>query len=78
MTDSRLLAEWTDRPYVSVRRRNAVVEHRIRLLAYDHGGVDVVHEVRSDDDRATEPAEWTRREAHEVRGGRVTKVGGSR
>ncbi|ELZ96644.1 hypothetical protein [Haloferax sulfurifontis] len=72
----RLLASWEDAPYVSYDRRSAVVEHRIRLVVYDDGNVDVVHEVRSDDDRADEPAEWTPKEAHEVRGGRVTKTGG--
>lgn len=60
----RLLATWSNKPYVDHRKRHYTVEHR--LLAYwtPGVGVDIEHEIkceRRDIDR------WTLAEAYEFR-----------
>lgn len=72
-SDERLVAEWTEKPFVSHRRRGVVVENRIRLVVYDVVGVDVVREVRSDRYDGL-PDEWTIAEVYEIRGSGITKV----
>lgn len=65
MTTEHVVAEWSTRPFTSVKRRHLDVEHRVRLVVYHDAGVDVVHEVRCDD---YGPADgWATAEAYEVR-----------
>jgi len=71
--DERLVAEWTEKPFVSHRRRGATVENRIQLVVYNAVGVDVVREVRSTDYDGL-PDGWTVAEVYEVRGSGITKV----
>lgn len=60
------LAQWSSKPFVGHRHRHEVVEHRI-VIAYTHEvGVDVRHEVRSEDS-AKFPDEWHAVESIEVR-----------
>lgn len=70
----RLVSTWEEKPYVSHRRRGAVVEHRVRLIAYSDGNLDVVHDIRSEDDRTAVPEHWVEAEVYEVRGGRISKT----
>jgi len=72
-SDERLVAEWTERPFVSHDKRSKAVENRIRLVAYNAVGVDVVREVRSTDYDGLSD-EWTVAEVYEVRGSGITKV----
>ena len=72
--EERLLASWSEKPYVSHRRRSTVVEHRLRLIVYSDGNVDVVHDIRAGRRNDREPEEWAEAEIYEVRGGRVRKT----
>lgn len=49
MTDSYIVATWTEAPCTSYDKRHIRVEHRVRVLVYDEGHIDVVHERRRDD-----------------------------
>lgn len=73
MTDTYTVAEWSELPYTSHRRRGAVVEHRVRLIVYDGGCLDVLHEARGDAD-ASVPGEWTPVVVYECRDGNVTRL----
>jgi len=61
-----IMAQWTDKPFHGVSHRYESVEHRI-LVEYVHGvGVDITHQVRSEDsDRV--PEEWSPVKRIEVR-----------
>jgi hypothetical protein len=50
VTHTTTVATWTTAPYTGHRKRGWTVDHRVRVLSYEHGGVDVVHECRSGDD----------------------------
>lgn len=61
-----VLYSWSDKPFVGVRHRHETVEHQL-VVAYTHEiGVDVRHEVRSEDTEKF-PDEWTPVEYIEVR-----------
>lgn len=62
----RLVAEWTDQPYTAVTKRYRKVQHRILFESHGRVGVDIRHEVRSDDTDAV-PNEWTACEVYEIR-----------
>lgn len=61
-----VVARWSESPFTSYDRRGNVIEHRVVLAHYDDVGTDVVHEVRSSDDRSVSD-EWTELESYEVR-----------
>ena len=65
MTDTYTVATWTDAPYTSYDKRHIRVEHRARVLVYDEGTVDVVHERRRDDDG--QRGDWKGVDALEIR-----------
>jgi hypothetical protein len=73
VTETYTVAEWSEMPYTDHRKRGAVVEHRVRLIVYDAGSIDVLHQVRGDDDAAV-PAEWNTLVAYEYRNGNVTRL----
>lgn len=62
----RLVAEWTDRPYTDINKRYKKVQHRIVFDAHGRVGVDIRHEVRSDDTDAV-PDKWTACVVYEIR-----------
>ena len=66
-SDNRLvMAEWQTKPFVSHRHRHEVVDHRL-VVEYTHEvGVDIRHEVRSEDSGKF-PDTWTAAESIEVR-----------
>lgn len=47
--DERILASWKNKPYTGINKRYITVHHRIRLVYYDDGLVDVSHEIRVPD-----------------------------
>lgn len=65
MTDSYTVATWTEMPYTSYDKRHIRVEHRVRVLVYDEGHIDMVHERRRDDDG--QRGEWKGVDVLEVR-----------
>jgi len=69
VTDTYTVATWTEAPYTSYDKRHIRVEHRVRLLAYDEGHIDVVHERRQDDDG--QRGEWKAINVWEVRANSV-------
>lgn len=64
MTQEYTVAEWETHPYTSYDKRSRTVYHRVRLLVYDDGNVDVCVERKI-------PAEglvkWTAVDVYEVR-----------
>jgi hypothetical protein len=65
--DSRhILAEWSDQPFVGVRKRHDTIEHRLVVEVHDGGSADILHEIRSDDTEKP-PDEWEAVEWIEVR-----------
>jgi len=73
VTETHTVAEWSELPYTDHKRRGAVVEHRVRLIVYDGGSIDVLHQARGDAD-APVPDEWTTVVAYEYRHGNVTRL----
>ncbi|WP_255149004.1 hypothetical protein [Halorarius halobius] len=69
----RLVAEWSERPFTSVKRRRATVEHRVLVEHHGGVGVDVRHEVRCPDVDGL-PDEWTPAEVFEARQHGLDKV----
>lgn len=69
--EERLIAEWTERPYTSHRKRHYVVEHRIIATWYPCVGADVRHEIRCPD-RGID--DWSTAESWEMRDHGVDKV----
>jgi hypothetical protein len=67
----RVLARWSDKPYVSVDKRYDTVEHRITAGFYPNVGADVRHEIRSDD-RGID--DWTLAEKWEFRDHGIQKI----
>jgi len=65
VTDSYTVATWTEMPYTSYDKRHIRVEHRVRVLVYDEGHIDMVHERRRDDDG--QRGEWKGVDVLEVR-----------
>ncbi|MFB6189357.1 MAG: hypothetical protein ABEI57_05690 [Halapricum sp.] len=66
-SDTRhVMAEWSTKPFADIRHRHETVEHRL-VVEYTHGvGVDIRHEVRSDDTEKF-PDEWMAVETIESR-----------
>ena len=61
-----VLAEWSTNPFVGHRHRHETVEHQL-VIAYTHEvGVDIRHEIRSEDS-AKFPDDWAAVESIEVR-----------
>lgn len=49
MSETYTIGRWTERPYTSHDKRHIKVKHRVRVLVYDGGFTDVVHERRRRD-----------------------------
>ncbi|WP_135807275.1 hypothetical protein [Halorussus marinus] len=61
-----VLSEWSTKPFIGIRHRHETVEHRL-VIEYFHGvGVDIHHEVRSQDSEKF-PDDWAAAETIEVR-----------
>ena len=66
-SDTRyILSEWATKPFVGHRHRYEVVEHRLVIEYTDGVGVDIRHEVRSEDSGKFSD-EWSAVESIEVR-----------
>lgn len=63
MSDGKTLCRWETYPYTAHDKRSRTVEHRVCVLTYDSGFVDVLHDRREE---ATD-GEWKTVEAFEVR-----------
>jgi len=61
-----VLAEWTSQPFIGVGHRRETVEHRVAIEYTHEVGVDVRHEVRSEDTEKF-AGEWEAVETVEVR-----------
>jgi hypothetical protein len=59
-------------PYTNYDKRHIRVEHRVRVLVYDEGTVDVLHERRRDDDG--QRGDWKSVDVLEVRQHGVREV----
>jgi len=46
MGDEYTIAMWTSHPFTAHDKRDRSVDHRVRVLVYDTGFVDVLHERR--------------------------------
>jgi len=66
MSDTTVLASWTEHPYTSYDKRSWAIEHRVVVEHYGGMGGDVRHEVRSSDSEDC-PAEWTEKDVVELR-----------
>ncbi|WP_265112236.1 hypothetical protein [Halosolutus halophilus] len=66
-SDTRhVMAEWSTKPFTGFRHRHETVEHRL-VVEYTHGvGVDIRHEVRSEESSKFS-GEWSAVETLEVR-----------
>jgi len=71
VTDERLVASWSDKPYTSHRKRHITVEHRIFVVWYPGVGCDIRHEIQCDERGYND---WTVAEAWEFRDHGVEKV----
>jgi hypothetical protein len=71
--DERLVAEWTEKPFVSYDKRTMAVENRIILERHEGVGVDIRREVRSTDYDGL-PDEWTVAEVYEVRDHSIERI----
>jgi hypothetical protein len=69
----RVVASWSERPYTAYDKRSWAIEHRIVVEAHPGAGVDVRHEVRSDDADGVS-AEWTEAEVYEAREHGLDKI----
>ena len=69
----RLVAEWSESPFTSIKRRGATVQHRVVVESHGQVGADVRHEVRCLDLDGY-PGEWTAAEVYEVRPQGVEKI----
>ena len=63
MSDDVVLASWTDHPYTSYDKRSIKVHHRVRVIHYERGRADVLHE------RCEGSGDWETIEAVELRDG---------
>lgn len=76
-TDSRqkerVIAEWTQHPFTGIGKRSWGVQHRVIAESFSGTGVDIRHEVRSDDADGV-PDEWTAAEVYEAREHGVDKI----
>lgn len=66
MTEQRVVAEWSERPFTGHRKRSHAVEHRVLVEHTPGVGTDVRHQVRSTDDNEI-AADWTDAEVYEGR-----------
>jgi hypothetical protein len=71
-SDTYRVASWSERPYTAHDKRRWQIDHRVVVESYGPTGVDVRHEVRSDDPPI--PDEWTELEVYEARQHGVRKV----
>jgi len=69
----RVVGSWSERPFTSYDKRSYVIEHRIVVETHGSVGVDVRHEVRSDDYDGA-PDDWTPKEVYEAREHGVDKI----
>jgi hypothetical protein len=64
MSDDVTIGRWSESPYTSYDKRHITIDHRVRIIDYGGGMVDVVHERRQNDgDRG----EWEQVAYAEVR-----------
>jgi hypothetical protein len=71
--DERVVAEWTEMPFTSHDKRSWTVQHRVVAESFAGTGVDVRHEVRSDEADGV-PDDWTSAEVYEAREHGVSKI----
>jgi len=69
----RVVAQWSEHPYTSYDKRSWAIQHRVVVEAHAGAGVDVRHEVRSDDADGVS-SEWTEAEVYEAREHGVDKI----
>ena len=65
-SDERVVADWKEQPFTSVKKRRETVHHRIRVIAHDGVGVDVQHEVRRQNESEWQPAETYESRPHGI------------
>jgi hypothetical protein len=71
MTETYTVAEWETHPYTSHDKRSRTVYHRVRLLVYDEGTIDVVAQRKIP---AIGSDEWTAVDVYEVRPSGVSHI----
>ena len=69
----RVIAEWTEHPFTGIGKRSWGVQHRVIAESFSGTGVDIRHEVRSDDADGV-PDDWTPAEVYEAREHGVDKI----
>ena len=69
----RTVAEWTEQPFTCVHKRSWLIHHRVVVESFSATGVDIRHEVCSDDADGV-PDDWTEAEVYEAREHGVDKV----
>jgi hypothetical protein len=69
---NRLIAEWSEQPFTSIKRRRVTVEHRILADTFPGVGCDIRHEVRCEEYGPEDG--WTTAEVYEVRQHGVDRV----
>lgn len=69
----RVVAEWAEHPFTGIGKRSWAVRHRVVAESFSETGVDIRHEVRSDDAEGV-PDEWTPAEVYEARQHGVSKI----
>lgn len=74
MSDTETLATWTESPYTSYDKRHITVKHRVRVIRYEGGFADVIHQRQVQDDASA--VEWEEVKRTELRdhGMRTQKV----
>jgi len=75
MSESRVVARWSEYPYTSYKRRRQEIEHRVVIEHYGGVGADVRHEVRSSDGDNI-PDDWAESDAYELRDHGLREVNG--
>jgi len=69
----RVIAEWSEYPYTAYKKRSWEIQHRVVAESFEATGVDIRHEVRSDDASGVSD-EWTAAEVYEAREHGVDKI----
>jgi len=71
--DEQVVAEWSEHPFTGIGKRSWTVHHRVVAESFAGTGVDVRHEVRSDEADGV-PDDWTSAEVYEAREHGVSKI----
>lgn len=69
----RVVAEWSEHPYTGLGKRSWAIQHRVVVETFTGTGVDIRHEVRSDDADGVSD-EWKAAEVYEAREHGVDKI----